>query len=111
MIQFDAIQKQGKESLDAVMASFGALSRGAQAAAAEAAEFAKRSAEQTSAATEKLSGARTVESAIQIQGEYVRTGYESLVTQASKMGALAATTAREAFAPVENLVAARTPKV
>lgn len=109
MIQFDNIQKQGKDGIDAVMKSLSAVTRGAQAAAAEASDFAKRGVEQTTAATEKLAGVRTLDRVLEIQGEYVRTGYESLVGQAAKMGELAANTAKEAFAPMEGLVAKRGP--
>lgn len=105
MMQLDNVQKLGKDSVEAAMKSFGAVGRGVQSAALEAAEFAKRSVEQTAATAEKLVGARTLESVLQIQGEYVRSSYEGLVSQATKMGELATNTAKEAFAPVEGLVA------
>jgi hypothetical protein len=87
------------------MKSFGAVSRGVQSAAHEAAEYAKRSSSRAQSHGEKLVGARTLESVLQIQGEYLRSSYEGLVSQATKMGELATNTAKEAFAPVEGLVA------
>ncbi len=105
MIQFDTFQKFGKESLDATMTSFGALSRGVQSAAVETADYLKRSFEQGSATVEKLASARTLDTAVAIQGEYVRTAFEGFVSQATKMGELAAATAKESYAPVEGLVA------
>ena len=104
MMQLDGFQKFGKDGLDAAMTSFGALSRGLQSAVVEAADYAKRSFEQSSSTVEKLAGARNVETALQIQGEYLRSAYESFVAQATKMGELTASTAKEAYAPVEVLV-------
>ena len=105
MTQFDNLQKLGKDSIDAAMTSFGAMSRGLQSAAVEAAEFAKRSFEQGTSTVEKLVGARTVDAAFQIQGDYLRSYYEAVVAQTTKMGEIATATAKEAYAPVEGLVA------
>lgn len=104
-MQFDTIQTFGREAFQASFESFGALSRGAQATAAEVADYAKRSLEETGSAVEKLMGTRTVEKAFEIQGDFLRTSYEGFVAQASKVGELATGTAKEAFAPLEGLVA------
>jgi hypothetical protein len=105
MMQFDTFQKFGKDSMDAAMTSFGAFSRGVQSAAVEAADYAKRSFEQSSQVVEKLAGARTLDTAVEIQSEYLRSAYEGFVSQATKMGELAASTAKDVYAPVEGLVA------
>ena len=55
--QFDTIQKFGKDNVDAALKSFGAVSKGAQAIAVEAADYAKKSFEQSTATLEKLVGA------------------------------------------------------
>jgi hypothetical protein len=104
-MQFDTFQKFSKDSVDAALTSFGALSRGIQSAAVEAADYAKRSFEQSSQTVEKLVGARTVETALEIQGEYLRSAYEGFVSQTTKMGELTSATVKEAYAPVEGLVA------
>jgi phasin family protein len=107
MMQFDNVQKIGAEGVEAAVKSLGVLSKGAQTVAAETAEFAKRSFEQSTATMEKLAGVRTLDKAMAIQSDYVRTSYENLVAQASKLGDLVTTTAREAYAPVEALVSKR----
>ena len=104
-MQFDTFQKFGRDGMDAALRSFGAVSSGAQSAAIEAADFAKRSYEQSAQAAQQLMSARTIDAAVQIQGEFVRGSLETLVAQAAKMGQLAGDTARSAFAPVEALVA------
>jgi hypothetical protein len=109
MVQIDTVQKFGRDGVEAAMKSFGALSKGAQAAAVEAADYAKRSFEQGSATAEKLVAARTFQTVAEVQGEYLRSVYEGLVTQATRMGELMTSTAKEAFAPVEGLVAKTAP--
>lgn len=108
MNQFETIQTLGRDTVEASFKSFGAISKGAQATAVEIADYAKRSLEQGSAAVEKLVGTRTLDRAFEVQGEYLRTSYEGFVAQATRIGELATDTAKEAFAPIEGLVAKTT---
>jgi hypothetical protein len=103
--QFDSIQKFGKENVDAAMKSFGAVSKGAQAIAVETADFAKKSFEQSSATFEKLAGAKTLDKAIEIHTDFLKTAYEGFVAQSTKVGELYASLAKDAFKPYEGLVA------
>ena len=109
MIEIHAAGKFGKDGADAVLKSVGAVSKGTQAAALEVADYAKRALEQSSSAGEKLVGARSLETVMQIQGEFLRTAYESFVSQATRMGELATDTAKEALAPMEGFVARTAP--
>lgn len=104
-MQLDTFGKFGKDGVDAAMTSCGALARGVQSVAVEAADYAKRSFEQGSRTVERLAGARSVDAAVQIQGEYLRSAYEAFVSQTSRMGELAAATAKEVYAPMEGLAA------
>lgn len=104
MTQFDTIQKFGRDGIEAVTKSFGAIARGAQSATAETTDYAKRSLETGTAAIEKLAGIRTLDKAIELQTELARTSYESFVAQATRMGELATATVKEAIAPIETLV-------
>jgi hypothetical protein len=102
--QFDQIQKLGKDNADAALRTFGAVSKGAQAIAVESADFAKKSFEQSTATIEKLVGAKTLDKALEIQVDYLRTAYEGIVAQSTKIGALYANVARDAFKPFETLI-------
>ncbi len=109
MISFDSFKldtftKLSREGGEAALKSFGAVSSGAQAVATESVDFVKRSVEQGQKATEQLLGAKTFEAALQIQGDYVRSSYEGLVAQTSKISQLAVNTAKEAAAPFEGLM-------
>ena len=106
MITIDTFTKFGKDGAEAAMKSFGAVSTGAQAVATESADFVKKSFEDGQKVAEQLLGAKTFEAAVQIQGDYVRSSYEGLVAQTSKIGQLAVNTAKEAAAPFEGLLKA-----
>lgn len=103
--QFDSIQKLGKDNVDATLKTFGAVSQGAQAIAVEATDFAKKSFEQGTATLEKLVGAKSLDKAVEIHTDYVRSAYEGFVAQSTKMGELYANLAKNAFKPLEGLVA------
>ena len=103
--QFDQIQKFGQDNLDAVVKAFGAVSKGTQTIAVEVADYARKSFEQGTTTLEKLVGAKTLDKAIEIQTDYLKSAYEGFVAQSTKIGELYTTVARDAFKPYEGLVA------
>jgi phasin family protein len=105
----DEMQKLGKDNVEATMKSFGAASNGFQAIAAEVTNYSKKSFEDGTAAVERLLGAKTLEKAIEVQSEYVKTAYEGFVTEATKIGELYADIAKEAYKPFEGYLAKVTP--
>ena len=105
MQQFDQIQKFGQENVDAAMKAFGTVSKGAQAIAVETADYAKKSFEQSTATLEKLLGTKTLDKAIELQTDYMKSAYEGFVAQSTKLGELYANLAKDAFKPYEGLVA------
>ena len=109
MLQIENAQKFGKENVDAALKSFGAVSKGAQALAVEAADYAKKSFEDGAAVFEKLLGAKTVENAIRIQSDYVTAAYEGFVAQSSKLGELYTDLAKETYKPLEGMIAKVAP--
>src|SRR5258708_37973827 len=93
---FEDIQKLGKDNMDATMTSFGALSKGFQTIAIELADYSKKVFEEGTAATEKLFGAKSLDKAIEVQSEYVKSAYERFIARSAKLGALCADLAHEA---------------
>jgi len=100
----DDVQKVGKENMDVAMKSFGAVSKGFQAIATEVADYSKKSFEDSTAAMEKLMGAKTLETAVEVQSDYVRSAYEGFVAQATKIGELYADLAKESYKPFEGMM-------
>lgn len=103
--QFEDFQKLAKDNVDLAIKSFGATSNGVQAIANEVADFSKKAFEQTSAVAEKLAGAKTLDKAVEIQSDYVKSAYESFVAYASKLGELYTNLAKETVKPYESIVA------
>jgi hypothetical protein len=108
--QFDQIQKLGQNNVDAAMQTFGVVTKGAQTIAVETADFAKKSFETGTATFEKLAGAKSLDKAIEIQTEYLKTAYEGFVAQTTKLGELYSNVAKEAFKPYQAIVAAKAAK-
>ena len=97
---FEDFQNFSKQQLEAFTAASTTCMKGLQELAAESTDYAKKAFTASSAVYEKLLGARSVESAIQIQSEYVKQAYEGFVAQASKVSELYAKVASDAMRPV-----------
>jgi hypothetical protein len=100
---FDEVQKVGRESVTRTMESFGALSQGVQAIAVEAADYSKRSFEQGAAHVQALMGAKSLDRAVEVQADYVRSACEEAVGQATRMGELYVELAKDVVRPYEGL--------
>ncbi len=103
--QAEAAQKFGKDGMDAMLRSFGTLSKASQAIAVEATDFAKQSFEHGTATLEKLAGVRSLDKALEIQVEYAKTSFERLTAQSQKMTELYTNLAKEMAKPFEGVVA------
>jgi phasin family protein len=106
---FEDFQKLGKDNMDTCMKQFGTVSKGWQAIATEFADYSKKSFEDGSAALERLFGAKTLDKAIEVQSDYVKTAYEGFVAEATKLGELYTDLAKESYKPFEGLLAKVTP--
>jgi len=101
---YEDFQKFNKQQLEAFTASTAALSKGMQEIARESTEYSKKAFSSASAVFEKLLGAKTIESAIQIQTDFAKSSYEGFVAQATKMSDLFAKVATEALKPVGSVL-------
>lgn len=99
------LQQMNKEQMEAVTASATAWSKGIQQIATEASDYTKKSFEASSGVIEKLLGAKTLDKAIEINTEFAKQAYEGMVAQATKIGELYSSMAKEAFKPVEEAIA------
>ncbi len=105
MNNFEDIQKLGKDNMDVMMQSFGAMTKGFQAIASEVADYQKKSFEDGSAAVEKLVGAKSLDKAFEAQSEYVKTAYEGFVGEVTKIGEMYSEIAKDAYKPYEDVLA------
>ena len=101
----DQMNKFGEDSMDVALNSFGGWSKNAQAIASEVADYSKKSFEDTAATWEKLIGAKSLEKAMEVQSEYLKSSYEDFIAQSTKLGELYVDLAKEAYKPFEGVVA------
>jgi hypothetical protein len=76
-----------------------AVSTDIRAVVTEATDYSTKSLDNRLAFVEKLLGAKSFDTAIQIQSEYAKTSFEGFVAQATKMGELYSNLAKSAFKP------------
>jgi hypothetical protein len=102
---FDDVKKFGAEQFEAASVAAASLAKGLQTIAAEATDYSKKSFATNSAYVEKLLGARSLDAAIETQSEYAKSAYEGFVAQATRIGELYTNLTREAFKPLQSLIA------
>ena len=64
-------------------------------------DYSKKAFEQSTAATEKLLGAKSFEKAVEVQTEFAKSAYEGFVAEATKLGELYSDLARDLYRPYE----------
>ena len=109
MVKVEEMQQYGKEQFDAAVASANTFSSGFQAIATAYGDYTKKSFEDTKSFVEKLSGVKSMDKAIEVQTEFAKSAYETFVAESQKIGALYSDLAKQAYKPVEGLVAKFAP--
>ena len=97
--QFEAVQKFGKDSFEATVKALDVASTGTKAIVVETADYAKKSFDQNAATFEKLAGIKSLDQAIQIQSDYLKSAYEGFVAHSTKTRELYTKLAQDSFAP------------
>ena len=101
----DQMNKFGQDSMGMALNSFGAWTKNVQAIASEVADYSKKAFEDSAAAWEKLIGAKSVEKAMEVQNEYLKSSHEDFIAQSTKLGELYVDLAKEAYKPFEGMLA------
>ena len=108
MLNFDDASSKSKEAVDTFVKSYTSVAQGWQAIATETADYSKKSFENSLAHFEKLSGVKSIETAVELQSAFVKSSYEGFVAEATKIGELYADLAKGAYKPYEAPVAKAT---
>jgi hypothetical protein len=98
------LQKLSKDNYDAMLRSYSELNRGFQTIGTRMTDYSKQAFADATQTFEKLVGARSLEHAIEIQSQYAKSAYDSWTAEASKIGEMYASVARDAYKPVEKAV-------
>jgi phasin family protein len=103
----DDMRQFGKDGMDLTATSLGAWRRGAEAVAAELTAYASNSIAASSAAWEKVAGAKDLEEVMEVQGEYLKSSYEDFMARTARLGELYVDWAKQACQPFEAAAARR----
>ncbi|MCC3243954.1 phasin family protein [Methylocystis sp. WRRC1] len=100
---FESVQQIGKEQFEAVSAAAAAVTKGWQSIAAETTDYSKKSFEKSRLLAEKLISVKKIDEAFQLQTDFAKSAYEDFVAEATKIGELYSSMAKEAFKPMESV--------
>jgi phasin family protein len=109
MVKVEDIQQYGKEHFETVVASATTLQNGFQAIASAYGDYTKKSFEDTRSLVEKLSSVKSLDKALEVQTEYAKSAYETLVAESQKIAGLYTDLAKQTFKPYEGLIAKFVP--
>jgi hypothetical protein len=98
MVKVEEIQQYGTS-----------LQSGVQAIATAYGDYAKKSFEDTKSFVEALSGVRSLEKVLEVQGEYAKSAYETFVAESQKIAGLYGDLAKQTFKPLESVAARFVP--
>jgi hypothetical protein len=96
-IKFPEIKAFDTAQFEAFATAADSSTKGLQAIAAETTDYSKKSFERTRQLCEKLVGVKKIDEAIKLQSDFAKSAYEDFVAQATKMGGMYASLAKESF--------------
>jgi hypothetical protein len=109
MFKVEDMQSYGKEQYETAVAHATTLQGGLSAIASAYGDYTKKSYEETKSFMEKLSGVKSLDKVLEAQSEYAKSAYETFVADSQKIASLYGDLAKQAFKPLEGVVAKFTP--
>lgn len=100
-----------KKNLEAVVASVTAATKGAETLGAQAMAYSKRAMEDNVAAAKALSGAKSVQEAVELQTTWLKSAMELYMAEAGKMGETVAAAVKDSMKPLNERVTATVEKI
>jgi hypothetical protein len=109
MFKVEDIQSYGKDQYEQAVSCATGLQSGVNAIASAYGDYTKKSYEDTKSFIEKLSGVKSLDKVLEAQSEFAKTAYETFVADSQKIAGLYGDLAKQAFKPLEGIVAKFTP--
>jgi phasin family protein len=109
MNSVEQFQQKAKEQSDAAMASAKTLAANVQAITTAHADYTKKAIQDGSEFIAKLTSLKAPADFMALQSEYAKSAYETFAAEAKKISELYANLAKQAYKPLEGLVAKVTP--
>jgi hypothetical protein len=109
MFKVEDMQSYGKEQYETAVATATGVQNGLSAIASAYGDYTKKSYEDTKSFVEKLSGVKSLDKALEAQSEFAKASYETFMADAQKIASLYGDLAKQAFKPLEGIVAKFNP--
>ena len=106
---FSEIKMFGAAPFEPFAAVTASTTKGLQAITAEIMDYSKKYFDKSRVLFEKLSSVKKIDEAIQLQSDFAKSAYEDYVAQATKIGELYSSLAKEAFKPINVASPAKPP--
>lgn len=100
-----------KKNLEAVVASVTAATKGAESLGAQAMAYSKRAVEDNVAAAKALSGAKSVQEAVELQTSWAKSSLELYMAEVGKMGETVAGAVKDSMKPLNERMTATVEKI
>jgi phasin family protein len=97
---------QSKRNMEAMVASVTAASKGAESLGAQAMAFSKKAAEEHMAATKSLSGAKSLQEAVELQTAYAKSFLDSYLAELNRWSETVSGSVKESMRPINERVSA-----
>lgn len=105
------INAHSKKNLEAVVASVTAATKGAESLGAQYMAYSKTAVENQVAAAKALSGAKSVQEAVELQTTWAKSAMELYMAEVGKMGETVSATIKDSFKPINERVTATVEKL
>ena len=109
--RYDEAASLSQENVDACVRSSTAFAQGIESMGKELMDFAQSAVDANVATTKALFGATTVRELIDLQTEFQRSRFDSLVAESAKLTELSMTLASDAFEPIQARLNANVEKL
>ena len=100
MAALNELNAQSKRSLEAVVESVTAATKGVETLSHEAMSYTKKTMEGQVEQAKALSGARSVQEVVELQSSYAKTAMESYIAQMNKATEIMTAAVKESFRPL-----------
>ena len=97
----DEVQALSKGGFEAYVTAVTAMTKGFQSLAQESADFSRKTFEKNTQTFQKIMAAGSVESALEVQKDFVKESYDNALSQFAKFNELYTAAVREAYRPFE----------
>jgi phasin family protein len=101
---------QGKQNLEALVASAAAAQKGAEALSAQGVAYSKKSWEDGVAAAQSIAAARSVQELIELQTSWAKSATEAYLAEVTKMTDVFTASVKDSFKPINERVTASVEK-